>query len=262
MIYECTLFFNELKLLDLKLAEELDFVDQFVIVESNQTFTCNKKPLLLKNNSKYTHPKIKLIFLEDQFTADNAWINEKLQRDTALPNFTTEDIMIVSDIDEIINKEELPRLVDLTKESGYLKLNCNRCFYKINLLAGKWYAPYMVSGEFLDKIKDFEEVSLDLLRKRDVSVAKVDILGWHFGYLLSKEEIALKLKSFSHTELNTPEYTSLESIQNKIDNMLCPVGIDKLYARDIDSDYPSSILNNLDDWKGFIYENLGSSKNS
>ena len=52
MIYSCTMFFNEFDLLDLKIAEELDQVDQMIIVESNQTFRGNEKPLYLKDNPK------------------------------------------------------------------------------------------------------------------------------------------------------------------------------------------------------------------
>ena len=42
--------------------------------------------------------------------------------------------------------------------------------------------------------------------------------GWHFSYLMNKEQIAEKIQSFSHTEYNKNKFTDLKNIENAIKN--------------------------------------------
>ena len=50
------------------------------------------------------------------------------------------------------------------------------------------------------------------------SLPKIPNAGWHLSYFMSPEEIAEKIKAFSHTEFNEPQYTDLTSIKNAIMN--------------------------------------------
>ena len=42
-IIDCFLFYNETKMLEFRLKEHYDYVDQFVIIESNKSFTNKSK---------------------------------------------------------------------------------------------------------------------------------------------------------------------------------------------------------------------------
>lgn len=64
MIYNCTMFFNEFKLLELKIAEELPYCDKMIIVESSKTHANKDKPLHLKNHPLLDHPKI--IYIDEE----------------------------------------------------------------------------------------------------------------------------------------------------------------------------------------------------
>ena len=44
----------------------------------------------------------------------------------------------------------------------------------------------------------------------------VDNGGWHFSMIMTPTEISEKIKSFAHTEFNTPEFTNVENIEKKI----------------------------------------------
>ena len=44
MIYDCTMFFNENDLFEIRLNQHWDFVDKFIVVEAGETHTGNKKP--------------------------------------------------------------------------------------------------------------------------------------------------------------------------------------------------------------------------
>jgi hypothetical protein len=52
MIYDCFLFFNEFKILRLRLEELKDVFDQFVLVESTRTFSNSPKPPFFEQNKK------------------------------------------------------------------------------------------------------------------------------------------------------------------------------------------------------------------
>lgn len=49
-IYDCSIFRNELDLLEIRLKELYNHVDHFVIVEATHTFQGEPKELVLKNN--------------------------------------------------------------------------------------------------------------------------------------------------------------------------------------------------------------------
>jgi beta-1,4-mannosyl-glycoprotein beta-1,4-N-acetylglucosaminyltransferase len=77
--------------------------------------------------------------------------------------------------------------------------------------------------------------------------------GWHFSYLLDPEGIALKIKSFAHSEYDSERYTNPEVIKKKIQN-----GEDlfsnqnKITYIKIDNCYPDYLLGNLEKYSKFI----------
>lgn len=64
-IYDCFTFFNELDLLELRLAELYNYVDYFVIVEADKTHSGKPKEFILeKNFSRYARWRNKIIHLK------------------------------------------------------------------------------------------------------------------------------------------------------------------------------------------------------
>ena len=76
--------------------------------------------------------------------------------------------------------------------------------------------------------------------------------GWHFSFLQSPEDIAKKIKSFSHGEYKTEDNININQINKKIkDNIDIFNRGHKLRKIDIDETYPNYILDNkslLKDW--------------
>ena len=109
-LYDCFTFYNELDLLELRLAELYDTVDHFVIVESNQTFTNRPKPFLFEENrERYARwlDKIIHIKVEDMPGSDNPWDNETHQRNSimrGLADADANDIVFISDVDEVLRR--------------------------------------------------------------------------------------------------------------------------------------------------------------
>ena len=98
LIYEFLIMHNELDMLEIHLYELYDYIDLFLIAESDLTFTGEPKPFYLKDNwarfSRY-HNKIRRVEvpLWDLInTTKSTWDNERRMRDKgirlALPNST------------------------------------------------------------------------------------------------------------------------------------------------------------------------------
>ena len=124
MIYDCFLFYNEVEILKVRMHELSDIVDRFVIVESTRTFQGQSKPLWFQANrhafqafeSKIIH---KVCDIPEPETGvlpgrapSAAWAREHYQRNfiaTALGDLRDDDLVMISDVDEIVSAEALRR---------------------------------------------------------------------------------------------------------------------------------------------------------
>ena len=149
-IFDCFTFFNELELLELRLEALYDFVDCFVIVESNKTHRNENKDYNFElHKDKYArfHDKIKYIKLDEYmpYKGEDDWSLENHQRNyimTGLIDALPSDLIMISDIDEIPN----PRIVKRLKENEDL------------------YVKYTGHKKFLSR--HFKKVKLKLMAKR------------------------------------------------------------------------------------------------
>ena len=220
-IIDCCLFYNEIGMLDYRINLLKEIVDYFIIVESNLTFSGNKKQVYFKN--RYTGIKIIYILVEDfpyqTPSKDEVWKNEKFQRNCITRGLeqielTEQDIIIISDVDEIpdpsvlsiIKKSYFKGIYSLEQDMYYYNLNC-----KLNIL---WYHSKVMT--YLDLISS--EMSIDDIRWSERNFIKKG--GWHLSYFGSPETISNKIKNFSHQEYNKNSFTDPEIIQSKIKNKI------------------------------------------
>ena len=128
MLIDAFTYFNEKELVELRLKYLDSIVDYFVVIESNITFTGKKKKWnftdILKNNLKEFSNKIQYHQLNieldkikneeswiiDNIKGDDFWRIENFQRNyikTACKKFSNNDILIISDLDEIPSAKKL-----------------------------------------------------------------------------------------------------------------------------------------------------------
>ena len=152
-IYDCFMYYDEDLLLDIRLNVLNKYVKKFVITEATYTHNGNKKKLNfnIQNFSKFKD-KIEYIIVDqqppnikkinDQDTAEiteekfilNGMARDYFQREClkkGLKNLDKEDLVIISDLDEIPNLENL--------KVGEIKNNIiifqqKMFYYKLNLL--------------------------------------------------------------------------------------------------------------------------------
>ncbi len=207
MIYDCFLFNDELDLLELRLEYMYNHVDFFVIAESSQTFTSLAKKLYFKENKdRFSRFLSKIIHIEiaPNPSLDSAWENEYFQRNhikTALSNCSDQDIILISDVDEIINIES----IQLTTINKPVLVQLFYYYYFLNLKSNLYNEVVLLA-----RYKDIAEKNIgNRLTYKNFACSSINCeeinTGWHFSYFFGNDidRYTNKIKSFSHQEFNT-----------------------------------------------------------
>jgi len=244
-VYDCFTFFNELDILELRLAELSPHVDFFVLAEATRTFTGAPKPLYFKDNSerfKQHADKIIHVVIEDLPLDGDAWSREAFQRNAivrGLGDAQPDDIILLSDVDEIPRPEVLSQLSPAAVAGCIHFIEHEYYTYKLNLrILDKWIglcATRAVQMKHLPAMQELRatrarqsrrlpagvNTALTMLRNRlrfghFLRHVVHETSGWHFTFINSAESIRYKIASYAHQERNTPEFNSIENISRLI----------------------------------------------
>jgi beta-1,4-mannosyl-glycoprotein beta-1,4-N-acetylglucosaminyltransferase len=217
-IFDCFLFFNELDLLDLRLMTLGDFVDNFVLVEANKTFTGRDKDFLFeKNKSKYKKYLDKIIHIKVTDTPNlrktDPWIIENYQRNSimrGLAGAKAEDRIMVSDVDEI---PDPVRVKELLERRRSITFNQRLFYYYVNCLAARTW-----NGTIITPFWNMTSPQ-KLREKAKRGVNRVENSGWHYSYLGGLDRIRLKLDNLSDAYIRMSQVGTDEDIIRKMDSL-------------------------------------------
>jgi len=202
-----------------------DAVDCFVIIEARYTYSGVRKPTLFVETHRavfepYMH-KIHFLILDSfptmqpewtelkqPWVRDNAehWWREGVQRDAALPllsgmHLQQPILALVCDSDEIPSLEAISALVECYEDvcrRPAVHLAMALHYYDFEwTLPEVWTRAFAIAGNHLGD-------SLTHIRQGSASSVLPDA-GWHCSFFMSPEDVARKIRSFSHRELDTPE---------------------------------------------------------
>jgi|ERR1039457_49013 beta-1,4-mannosyl-glycoprotein beta-1,4-N-acetylglucosaminyltransferase len=113
MIYDCFLFANEKECLKIRCEELKEMNITHVLVEATTSFTGNKKELEFdKIKIDFEKYNIIHIIVDDLPNNGDTWENEAFQRNAimrGLRKCKDDDIVIISDADEIPNKHTIKK---------------------------------------------------------------------------------------------------------------------------------------------------------
>ena len=282
-IIDCTSFYNEHMMYEVRLNVLKDKVDKFIVTESTYSHSGKKKKLNFDiNNYPKFKDKIKYIVIDkepDGIVEENN--NPYLQRSNSLKrialsydeslkelkNFSNNDFIMLSDNDEIpnLNSEEF-----LKNNNSIVLFNQLFFYYKFNLLYDKMIWPgtkgckkgKLKSLSWLRniKLKKYPFWRLDTLFSNtkyiDINIIKDG--GWHFTNLKSPEEMYEKFMNFGHHDEFRLSGITIQKIREKIINkeMIYDHFADKSSSNKWESNYklkladekilPSYLINNKD----------------
>ena len=262
---DCITFFDNNFIFDFRYNVMKNYVDKFVICESLYDHRNNKKGVNFDPDKKYINdPQILHIVVEKPFPKNtNAWQNQAIQRDYIIKklNFAEDnDFIFFSDPDEILNPEVLKNF-DLKKKYGiFLQRFFNYKFNIFNPYESPWEGTKVCKKKNLKSI-DFmrEKVRKKNLRykfyrfDKEKNIQIFENAGWHFNNVMSPEKISKKLKTFAHNEFSSEEFSSVETIRNKINAKVDLFNRNEKYeVVRIDEGFPKYLLDNLLKFKDYI----------
>ena len=268
MIYDCFSYLDEDLLLDLRLNILNNFVDFFVIVEGNKTWQNNSKKLKFDINkySKFKN-KIKYIKVEDLPEGEDPYKRENYQRNSilrGLSNADDEDIIMISDLDEIPNPKVL---TNFKKEMKYAAFKQKHFYYKFNLQSNNypyWYGTRICIKKFLKspqwlrdlKFKKRPFWRIDKLRLNNI----IDEGGWHFCNLKKPDLLLYKYQNLCETNdpINFKEkidkkFLDINEISKRIELGHDIIGRKDNFSKiELDNSFPNYLLDNREKYHEWI----------
>ena len=238
-VFDCTTFYNENMMLELRFNILDPYVDKFVITESKYSHSGEKKKLNFDiNKFKDFKKKINYIVVENE--PNNLFDENKLHLDKSGNNQIRENSIkriahqrdsLISGIEEAdendyifySDNDEIPRFENVNLEKNKNKIVAFKqklFYYKFNLLCDRieWHGTrgckkkHLKSFSWLRdlKIKNYPIYRIDTLFS-DTKYTNIKIItdgGWHFSQVKSPEDIYMKLtNSEDHAEFKDNKQT-------------------------------------------------------
>ncbi len=268
MIYDCFSYWDEDLLLETRLKILNNYVDYFVIVEGSKTWQNNPKKLKF-DIKKFKNFEKKIIYIpvKDLPDGDNPYLRENYQRNCiikGLSNASENDLIIISDLDEIPNPLEINKF---SPEMHYAVFKQRHFYYKINLQSQKhpfWHGSriclkkYLKSPQWLRDLKFKKRPfwRLDKLRLNNI----IENGGWHFCNLKSPEQLLYKYKNLCETndpyifkEKIDKKFLEIDEIKKRIKLGQDLIGRNEIYKLvNIDESFPKYIRENKNLFKEWI----------
>jgi len=293
-MFDCFTFYDEEMILDFRLNYLSDYVDKFVVVESSYTHSGKKRDLIF-DIKKYSKFKDKILYLildeepKDLFEIDgkekfdeknskyilNALKRENFQRNhiiKGLKDASSDDMIIISDVDEVPNLEE-NNLNDL--KNKIVLFNQKFFYYKFNLKLQSfdWYGSKacikanLISPQWLRNIKSkkYPFWRLDTLfsKNKYQNIFFIKNGGWHFSNMKTAESIEKKMSTYLHhreydlNPLGAKKINEIMKNKKAIYNLRADMKADKfdntqdLVVAEV-KELPAYIQNNLEKYKDWI----------
>jgi len=232
-IIECCPFFNENLIADIHIRESSRWVDEIHIVETNRTHQCGPKDYVFNTH----HPKVHYhaVDVNKEFRPSRKWLpyfdlsrpqrsnkrsffmrntnhyNERIQRNLAcsLADIQDDDIVIFSDIDEIIDSRLADQLLAEVRKREIITVRLHLTMYYFNLFSKNWSGPadysyrtFLLTGKRLREKWGFDS---DLLRKQgernllsETIYCPEEFSGFHHSFLGDEKAVLDKLNAYAH----------------------------------------------------------------
>ena len=243
-VFDCTTYYDEELMMDIRFNTLNDQVEKFIVVESLFSHSGNKKKLNFDINN-YSKFKDKIIYIVIENEPNNLKKGNKLNQsekrmnslkrieqsyDSMLDGIKDageDDLIILSDNDEIPN---LTSDQFLNSKKNIIIFKQLLFYYKFNLNYENltWFGSKACRKKKLKsmtwlrnlKNKPYSWWRLDVLfsnyKERDLEI--INDGGWHFTNIKTPEKLYEKLKNFGHHDEFDESGIDLNFIKSKINN--------------------------------------------
>lgn len=277
MVYDCIPFFNELDILKLRLNILDSIVDKFIIEEATVTFSGEPKELCFEKNKAMFQqflPKIEYIVVDDSPMDVTTHFRDNFQKNAlarGLKDAAEDDVIILSDVDEIPNPKVLKKIIaEFDPDKVYhLAQRMFYCFINMEEVSGSLLS---ITGEFPGVnrkmwlgTKVFSKKSIPgtgIIKLREASTTAPNAVrvadgGWHFGYMGSRQEedvskrIGTKVVAAAHQEYNNQDI--LAEARDRLILGQDMFGREAKFERvEVDESYPAYLLEHIEEYRYLI----------
>ena len=247
-IYDCTTFYSEKMMLDLRFNILNDNVYKFIVVESCFSHSGERKKFNFDIND-YPKFKDKIIYLKIDKEPIDLYGDMEASKDPiykrlnsikrieqsydfmmkGIINASDEDLIIISDNDEIPNLNSNKFKKSNKKFYIFKQL---LFYYKFNLLheTMPWFGSkackkkYLKSFSNLRNLKNkkypFWRIDTYFSNLKEISLDIIGDGGWHFTNIKTPEDLYIKMKNFGHHDEFDESKLTIEDLRKKIDDGL------------------------------------------
>ena len=285
MIYDLTLFFHkqEADILELRLGSHYDWVDKFIIAESKQTYMGDEKGYHFEDTIKdprYAKFLDKIDYIKTDYAEEfgdaktkpgydgNEHVNRVKTLEHIIPRLDDDDVLIISDLDEILTDNILEYFTDRSKPA---KINCMKFEHYFNTVEQQsftWNWPFVVTWGTLKKYKEMIESqrpwALNVIRDHRSNDGFVNFLpnettygGWHFSSCFTPEELKYKLRSYSDKWNATDNNLNLDTLTERRNSFMSTLGENKMVLLtddQMEESLPDYLLDNKQRFSHRLYQ--------
>ncbi|KAB5537507.1 hypothetical protein OIU76_011019 [Salix suchowensis] len=217
-VYDAVLFSNELDILSLRWKELYPYITQFILLESNSTFTGTEKLLYFANHRdqfKFVEPRLTYGIVGGRSRkGENPFIEEAYQRVALdqlikIAGISDDDLLIMSDVDEIPSRHTIDLLRWCDDIPSVLHLRLKNYLYSFEFLVdnNSWRASVHRYRTGTTRYAHYRQAG-DILADA----------GWHCSFCFRHiSEFIFKMKAYSHFDrVRFKRYLNPERIQRVI----------------------------------------------
>lgn len=264
MVVDVVTFNGEFDLFELRYQILKDYVDEFIVVEFDKTFSGKDKPNYVKESANVYYdpinqwPKVKYFSVEDpewekyRELAESSpntkgaehWKMEFMMKESikdCLTHLNDEDIVFIGDCDEIWD----PRVLKFMSNDAFpiMKYRLNVYTYYLNNHSNEDFWGFVMA-----RYKDIKNECLNHLRSNARKTGTDIPYGWHFTSL--KDNLKRKLKD-SYTEETYASNWVMDHLKENIENNKDFLGRDFTYQID-ESEWPQYLKDNREKYKHLL----------
>lgn len=264
MIVDCITYNGEAELFDLRYHILKDYVDEFIVVEFDKTFSGKAKPWYfnkIADNYKYRdlgqwQSKVTPFFVYEkdydkyQELAESSpntqgadhWKREFCQKESikdCLTHLKDDDIVFIGDCDEIWN----PKILQKVKPIIAIKLHLLVYTYYLNNCSDEqfWGTLFTYYKNIKDKVLNHQRTTFEITN---------DFYGWHFTSMGGYEKVKQKLED-SYTEETYANDMVMKNLKNNMREGIDFLGRNFKYLLD-ESEWPEYLKDNREKYRHLL----------
>lgn len=214
MIIDSFLFHDEFDMLDIRIAINKGYVDKWIVCEANKTMSGKPKSFALTeaiDRYEWLGDRLHVV----QFNVPEEWNNWQIENQQrvaikqALADCAPDDIIIHSDLDEIIDPSKFNKIVEYMDEHNRpVACPMEMYNYKFDQRAmRKWTGPVVARRRmFEDPCKLYKGVNAgdpnnpQKKKMREHCVGYPEHAGWHWCWIGNDERIRTKAEAAIETQ--------------------------------------------------------------